>query len=86
MKVSPEVKEILQQVESLRAQRDERLKRDLHYINAAYDRTIRRVETSTIWNRSSCQCHSRRAFNTKRFCSRRLRWLQRKFGSERRAD
>ncbi|MEM8947081.1 MAG: hypothetical protein AAGD11_18045 [Planctomycetota bacterium] len=80
MDVSPEVEEILRQVKTLRANRQRRLERDLHYIDAAYDRQLRRVESSAIWNRSSCTCYSRRPFSAQRFCRRRFRWLQRRLG------
>ncbi len=78
MHVSPEAKEILQQVQQLRADREERLQRDLHYIDAAYDRQIRRVQASAIWNRSSCECFSSKPFSARRFCTRRVRWLRRR--------
>lgn len=78
MHVSPEAEEILKQVESLRELRRERLHRDLHFIDAAYDRQIRRVQATAIWNRSSCECFSSKPFCVRRFCLRRMKWIRRR--------
>lgn len=78
MNLSPEAEDILEQMQTLREERREKLERDLHYIDAAYDRNIRRVQTSAIWNRSSCRCFTHRPFSLRRFCSRRVRWLRRR--------
>ena len=80
MHLSPEAEEILKQMQSLREARGEKLHRDLYYIDAEYDRRIRRVRASTIWNRSSCTCFSSKPFCFHRFCSRRLRWIRRRIG------
>lgn len=78
MQLSPEAEKIIQQAQSLRQARREKLERDLHFIDAAYDRRIRRARGSTIWNRSSCTCFSSKPFNLRRFCWRRVRWIRRR--------
>lgn len=79
MQVSPEVQEILEQVRTLRQHRDACLRRDMHYIDAEYDRAVRRVQASALWNRSSCECFSSKPLTFRRFYLRRKRWLRRRF-------
>ena len=78
MHLSPEAEEILKQVQSLREERGEKLRRDLYYIDAQYDRRVRRVRVSAIWNRSSCTCFSSKPFCLRRFYTRRIRWVRRR--------
>ena len=83
MNVSPDAEEILKQLRELRAERNAELQRDLHYIDAAYDRQIRRVQSSAIWNRSSCECFSSKPFSARRFCLRRIKWFKRRLARNR---
>ena len=76
MHISPEADEILRQVRLLREARSRSFERDMHFIDAAYDRKVRRIQASAIWNRSSCTCFSSRPFCVRRFCSRRVRWIR----------
>jgi hypothetical protein len=78
MHMSPEAEEIFQQVRSLREYRSRRLQCNMHYIDAAYDRKVRRIYSSAIWNRSNCTCFSSKPFCIRRFCTRRVRWIRRR--------
>lgn len=76
MQLSPEAEQILRQVRSLRAARQRKLECDLHFIDAKYDRTVRRTHTTSMWNRHYCSCVTRKPFCMRRFCVRRVRWLR----------
>ena len=82
MHFSPDADEILQQIRLIREARSRKLERDMHFIDAAYDRKIRRVHASTIWNRSNCTCFSSKPFCVRRFCSRRMRWVRRRLNRD----
>ena len=77
MRLSPEAEDILEQMQTLREARRKKLERDLPYIDAAYDRNVRRVKASALWNRSGCRCFTHRPFSLRRFYLRRVRWLRR---------
>ncbi len=61
-------REILRQVRLIREARSRNLERDMHFIDAAYDRKVRRIYASAIWNRSNCICFSSKPFCVRRFC------------------
>ncbi|MGI9427498.1 MAG: hypothetical protein ACR2NM_02490 [Bythopirellula sp.] len=77
--MSPEAEEILREVRELRERRSQSLEQDLYLIDATYDRQIRRVHASTLWNRSSCACFSSKPFSLRRFCLRRVKWIRRRW-------
>lgn len=83
MNLSPEAKSILEEFRCLRERRERDLQRDLHFIDAAYDRQMRRIQATAIWNRTSCTCFSSKPFCLRRFCNRRLRWVRRQLSSGR---
>lgn len=82
MRISPEAEKILQQVRTMREDRSRNLQRDMHFIDAAYDRKLRRIQASAIWNRSSCTCFSSKPFCIRRFCLRRVKWIRRRFARD----
>ena len=86
MHISPDADEIIQQFQLLRAARSQKLERDMHFIDAAYDRKVRRVQFSAIWNRTNCTCFSSRPFCMRRFCSRRIKWVRRQLTRNRRIN
>ena len=81
MNQSPDVDEILRQVRSVREARSRSFERDMHFINATYDRKIRRIQASTIWNRACCTCFSSKPFCVRRFVTRRVKLIRRRLVS-----
>ena len=64
MNVSPEFDAVLLEIHRRRAARDERLQRDLHFIDAECERRLRRVRNGGFGGRSVC---------LRRRCRRRVR-------------
>ena len=57
MHVSEDADELVREIRELRAARQQRLQCDLHYINAEYDRRLRRIDDgrfsrTSIWSYS----------------------------------
>ena len=60
MRQSEQADAIIQEIHALRTERQERLQRDLHFIDAEYDRRLRRVHAGILGSVTKPTCLRRR--------------------------